>query len=258
MQTVTSPDGTPIAIERFSDTGPALLKIGGAFCDRSFAAPLTQALSDRFSVYGYDRRGRGDSGPGASAWSVARELEDVDGVLDAIAAGEPVAVYGHSSGAAVALEAAAAGAAIDRLVVYEPPYTGTNGSTLQRAAELQALVDAGRLDDAAARFLTSTGMPAEQVEQMRHWDGWPGMVARAGTLAYEIGSCNDGVVPVQRLRAIRGPVLAIAGGASPAWAADAAATIADAAPDGRAEIVPGQDHNPAAEVLVPLLTEALL
>src|ERR1700753_2301362 len=64
MQTVTSPDGTRIAIERFSDAGPALLKIGGAFCDRSFAAPLTEALSERFGVYGYDRRGRRRLGPG--------------------------------------------------------------------------------------------------------------------------------------------------------------------------------------------------
>ena len=258
MQTVISSDGTPIAVQRFSDAGPALLKIGGAFCDRSFASGLTEALSDRFSVYGYDRRGRGDSGPGTPPWSVQRELEDLDAVLAAIADTTPTSVLGHSSGAAVALEAAAAGAEIEHLVVYEPPYTGSEGSTLRRAAELQALIDEGRLDDAAVLFLSATGLPAEQLERTRAWDGWPGMVARAGTLAYETGCCNDGAVPVQRVRAVACPVLALAGDASPAWAADAAHAIADAAPRGTAEILAGQTHNPAPEVLAPLLCEALL
>jgi pimeloyl-ACP methyl ester carboxylesterase len=258
MQTVTSSDGTTIAIERFSDSGRVLVKIGGAFCDRTFAAALTEALSDRFSVYGYDRRGRGGSAPGASAWSVQRELEDLTAVLAAIGDGAPVSVYGHSSGGAVALEAAAAGVPIDRLAVYEPPYAGNEAASLQRAAELQALIDDGRLDEAAVLFLAGTGVPSQRIEQMRRGDGWPGMVARAGTLGYETACCNDGVVPVDRLRAVARPVLALAGGASPTWAADAARTIADAVPGGRAEIVPGQDHNPAAEVLAPLLTDALL
>jgi pimeloyl-ACP methyl ester carboxylesterase len=258
MQNVTSPDGTMIAIERFSDDGPPLLKIGGAFCDRSFAGPLTEALSDRFSVYGYDRRGRGDSDRGASAWSVQRELEDLAAVLAAVGDGGPICVYGHSSGGAVALEAAAARLPIARLAVYEPPYARNEAASLRRSAELQALIDAGRLDDAAALFLAGTGVPAQRLEQMRQWDGWPGMVARAGTLGYETACCNDGFVPVDRLRAVACPVLALAGGASPAWAADAARTIADATPGGHAEIVPGQDHNPAPEVLAPLLTGALL
>jgi pimeloyl-ACP methyl ester carboxylesterase len=258
MQTATSSDGTSLVIERFSDAGPALLKVGGAFCDRSFAAPLTDALADRFSVYGYDRRGRGDSGAGASPWSVQREVEDLGALLAAIDDAEPVSVFGHSSGAAVVLEAAAAGAPIARLAVYEPPYTGTEGSTLARAAELQALIDAGRLDDAAALFLAGSGVPAERIEQMRRSDGWPGMVVRAGTLGYETACCNDGVVPVARLAAVACPVLALAGGASPAWAAGAVRTIAAAVPGARAEILAGQTHNPAPEALAPLLTEALL
>jgi pimeloyl-ACP methyl ester carboxylesterase len=258
MQTITSPDGTPIAIERFSDAGPALLKVGGAFCDRSFAAPLTEALSDRFSVYGYDRRGRGDSGQGESPWSMRREIDDLEAVLATIAAVGSASVYGHSSGAAIALEAAAAGTPIHRLAVYEPPYTGVEGSSLRRAAELQALVDAGDLDEAAALFLAGTGMPAQRIEQMRHWDGWAGLVARAGTLGHEVACCNDGVVPAQRLRSVDCPVLALAGGASHAWATDAVRAIADAVPSGLAEIVPGQDHDPDPKPLVPLLTEALL
>ena len=258
MQTVISSDGTPIAIEQFSDAGPPLLKLGGAFCDRSFAAGLTEVLSDRFSVYGYDRRGRGDSGLGTSPWSVQRELEDLDAVLAAISDAGPVSVFGHSSGGAVALEGAAAGAPIGHLVVYEPPYTASEGSTLRRAAELQALVDEGRLDEAAALFLAATGVPAQRIEEMRQWEGWPGMVARAGTLGYDVGCCNDGVVPADRLGAIGCPVLALAGGASPAWAAGAAEAIAAAVPGSRAEIVAEQNHNPAPEVLAPLLTEALL
>jgi len=257
MQTVTSHDGTAIAYERFSDGGPALLKIGGAFCDRSFAAPLTEALADRFSVYSYDRRGRGDSGTGDTAWSITRELEDLGTVLAAIesSGGGPVSIYGHSSGAALGLEAAAAQAPIERLAVYEPPYTGGPGSSLARAAELQALVDAGDLDGAAALFLLSTGMPEQQVAGMRQWADWPDMAARATTLPYEVGLCNDGVVPAQRLSAISCPVLAVGGGAGPAWAAPGAAAIAAAVVDGRAELLAGQDHNVSAEALAPLLAE---
>lgn len=257
MQTVTSTDGTTIAVERFSDGGPTLLKIVGAFSDRGFAAPLTQALSDRFSVYGYDRRGRGDSGPGASDWSVQRELEDLGAVLDALAPAGPVSAYGHSSGAALALEAAAAGMPIARLAVYEPPYTGTDGSTLERAFKLRALADAGQRDEAAALFLRGSGMPADRIEQLRRSDRWAGLVAYAGTLGYEVGCCNDGIVPVERLSAISCPVLALAGGASPAWAADATRAIAAAVPAGRVEVIAGQDHNPAPESLAPVLTEFL-
>jgi pimeloyl-ACP methyl ester carboxylesterase len=257
MQTVTSSDGTAIALERFSDGGPSLLEVVGAFSDRSFAPPLTEALSASFSVYGYDRRGRGDSGAGESPWSLQRELEDLDAVLAALADDGPVAAFGHSSGGALALEAAAAGAPFARLAVYEPPYTASEGSSLRRARELQELAAAGRLDDAATLFLTGSGVPPERLEQMRRWDGWPGMVARAGTLGHEVGCCNDGVVPAERLRAIDCPVLAAAGGASPPWGTDGAVAIAGAIPHGRSAVLDGQDHNPAAEVLAPLLTEFL-
>jgi pimeloyl-ACP methyl ester carboxylesterase len=257
MQTVTSSDGTTIAYEQFSDGGPPLLKVVGAFSDRASAAPLTEALSDHYAVYGYDRRGRGDSGAGETAWSVQRELEDLNAVLAALAEHGPMSVFGHSSGGALALEAAAAQAPFARLVVYEPPYTGTEGSSLRRAAELQELAATGRLEDAAALFLTGSGVPAERVDQMRRWDGWPGMVARAGTLGYEVGCCNDGVIPADRLAAIDRPVLAAAGGAGPAWATDGATAIAGAVPGGRSAILEGQDHNPAPEALVPLLMEFL-
>jgi pimeloyl-ACP methyl ester carboxylesterase len=252
MEKVTSSDGTTIALERFSDAGPPLLMVVGAFSDRRSAAELTAALSEHFSVHGYDRRGRGDSGAGETAWSVRREIEDLQAVIGAIGAGDSVFGFGHSSGGALALEAAAAGTPFGRLAVYEPPYTGTAGSTLERAAELRALADAGRLDDAASLFLTGSGMPAERLEQMRRWDGWPGMVARAGTLGYDVGCCNDGHVPVDRLRRLGCPVTAYAGTALP-WAAAATREIAAAVPDGRAELLEGQDHNPAPEALVPRL-----
>ena len=256
MQMVTSADGTQIAYERFGDGGPALLKIGGAFCDRSFAGPLTDALADRFCVYGYDRRGRGDSGARATQWSIQRELEDLAAVLAAIepVAG-PVSVYGHSSGAALALEAAAAQAPVIRLAVYEPPYTGAPGSSLTRAAELQSLVDAGDLDATAALFLRGTGMPEERVTGMRGWSGWPAMVAQAPTLPHEVGLCNDGAVPTQRLSAIGCPVLALAGADSPDWASDGATAIAAAAPDGLAHVLSGQDHNVSADPVAPLLAD---
>src|SRR5512136_3089047 len=147
MQKVTSKDGTPIAFGK-TGHGPAIILVSGALGDRSAAAPLTPLLSPHFTVLAYDRRGRGDSGDTAP-YAVEREVEDIDALVTE--AGGSAFVYGHSSGAVLALEAAARGLAITRLALYEPPFIVDNSHppvSADYVARLNQLVAAGRRGDA--------------------------------------------------------------------------------------------------------------
>jgi pimeloyl-ACP methyl ester carboxylesterase len=193
------------------------------------------------------------AGSGAPlVYATEREIDDLEAVLAAV--GEPAFVFGHSSGAALALEGAARGLPVRQLVAYEPPYVGDRARTTF-ADELTELVANGQRSEAAARFILNTGAPAAQVEQMKASEGWAAMEALAHTLPYDIRLCNDGAVPVQRLVQIDCPTLAVAGALSPAWATAAADEIAAAVPDGESRLLDGQSHGVADEVLVPLLTD---
>ena len=251
METVTSADGTRIAYER-SGSGPALVAVTGAFCDRLSSAPLAEHLGDRYSVYRFDRRGRGDSGD-TPPWSVAREVEDLAAIVTAT--GEPPLVYGHSSGAALALEAAAAGVPARKLAVYEPPYVPGEGTTPETADRLASLCASGQPEEAAMLFLRNTGMGDEQVEGMRTQPFWPRMVGLAAQLAYDVRLGNGGKVPVDRLGAIGCPVLALAGGLSAPWADDGATAIAATVRNARSEIVDGQHHGVDQGVAAVVLAE---
>jgi pimeloyl-ACP methyl ester carboxylesterase len=239
METVTSADGTSIAYER-SGSGPALVVATGAFCDRMSSVPLAEHLGDRYTVYRFDRRGRGDSGD-TPPWSVQREVEDLAAV--AAASGEKPLVYGHSSGASLALESAASGVPMLKLAVYEPPYAPGEGTASETADRMASLCASGQPDEAAVLFLRNTGMAGEQIEQMRTMPFWARMVSLAPQLAYDVRLGNGGAVPVDRLGTIACPTLALAGELSAPWATDGAAAIAAAVPDGRFEIVAGQHHG---------------
>jgi pimeloyl-ACP methyl ester carboxylesterase len=246
MEKVQSADGVLIAFER-SGSGPDLIVVTGAFNDRTSSRPLAGVLAADFTVYAFDRRGRGDSEDGDS-YAIDREAADLAAVA-AAAGGSPL-VYGHSSGASVALEAAARGVGMRALAVYEPPY-GTN-STFELADELEHLAATGQDSEAAERFLRHTGLSAETLEQMRAAPYWEHMAAFAHTLPYDMRLAS---VPIPGLSEVGAPVLALAGGASPAWARDGAEAIGAAAPGGRSLILPGQTHAVAPEVLVPVLRE---
>src|SRR5690349_21248655 len=118
LRTVTSQDGTSIAVD-VSGSGPAIVLVSGGSVDRGSNAGLAAALESGFTVYNYDRRGRGGSGD-TQPYAVAREIEDIEAVIGL--AGGHAHLYGSSSGAGLALEAAAAGADVDKLVLWEPPY----------------------------------------------------------------------------------------------------------------------------------------
>jgi len=255
--TVTSADGTQIAVETTGD-GPPVILVGGAFNDRSTVAGLAAALAPHFTAVTYDRRGRGGSGDSPS-YAAEREIEDLAAVIGQ--AGGTASVFGHSSGAVLTLEAASRDLPIGKVAACEPTYVidGTRprpGDDL--ASRLRTLIDRGDRGEAVALFQTEVvGLPAEIIDGMRGIPMWDWFIALAHTLPYDVTLCGPGMrLPADRLAAIQVPVLAIGGGASPPWLPAAASAVADAVPDGRYVTLDGQDHGvlqqPAA--LVPLLT----
>ena len=180
MNTVTSKDGTTIAFDR-SGQGPALILVGGAIQHRAIdpsTARLAELLSPSFTVYHYDRRGRGDSGDTAP-YAVEREIEDIDALIQD--AGGTASLFGMSSGAVLAIEAAAHGLAVSNLAMYEPPFIVDDSRPplpddyRQRLTELLAKGDQA---DAVELFMTEgVGVPAEAVAPMRGMPFWSGLEA---------------------------------------------------------------------------------
>jgi pimeloyl-ACP methyl ester carboxylesterase len=262
MNTVTSGDGTTLAFDRSGD-GPPLVLVGGALSDRSAAGSLAEALAPRFTVFAYDRRGRGDSGDTAP-YAVEREIEDLEALV--AEAGGSAFVFGHSSGAALALECTARGLPVTRLALYEPPFIVDDGHEplpgdyVERLTELAA---SGRRGDAVEYFLTTgPGVPPEVVAGMRNEPFWPGMEKIAHTLAYDGAVMGDTMsgrpLPADRWASVTVPTLVMDGDQSPAWARNSVASLADVLPNAERRSLEGQDHGAASEVLAPVLVEFFL
>lgn len=254
IETVDSTDGTPIAYEQIG-AGPALVTVGGAFSTRRSMGPLAQLLADRFSVYVYDRRGRGDSGVTRGA-SVQLQVDDLLAVVRA--AGGSADVFGHSSGAVLALWAAAGSDAISRLAVYEPPLLtagGPDASAAPFSARIRALLDQGRHEEATVAWFTRTS-GGHFDEGLRQLPWWPALVATADTLPDESTLTGDGSVPTEFV-AVTAPVTAFYGGESPAWARAAVTEIAATVHDGRTERIDGEGHIVDFTVLAPRLAACL-
>jgi pimeloyl-ACP methyl ester carboxylesterase len=245
IETVRSADGTSIAFET-TGKGPALVLIGGAFCDRSAptsGTPLAALLAHRFTVFSYDRRARGDS-TDTAPWSLEREIEDIGAILEA--AGGSAAVFGNSSGGLLALDAAARGLSISRLALYEPPVI----LDPERARSFEAL--ATELDDAVANhrradavelyFTKVMQMPAGVVTNMRRSPMWSGLEHIAHTLGHDLRITASGPARLDRASSVRAETLVMSGGASAGWMRDALQTLAQAIPSGRHETLEGQTH----------------
>ncbi|MDQ0959005.1 pimeloyl-ACP methyl ester carboxylesterase [Streptomyces sp. B4I13] len=249
-----SRDGTELAYSR-AGQGPAVILVSGAMSTGGTVAPLAGLLADRFTVLWYDRRGRGGSGDTAP-YAVRREVEDLGALVDA--AGGEAALYGVSSGGALALEAAAAGLPVRRVAVYETPYAVDEEGARERAAYTAALTEAlaqGRRGDAVELFLRLTGLAEEMIQGARRSPMWEGMEAVAPTLAHDDAVMGGGPVPRERLASVGVPVLAVAGEASPPWLREAVRTVADAVPRGTYRTLEGQSHMVDPHVLAPVLAE---
>jgi Alpha/beta hydrolase family len=235
---VTSRDGTSIAYDR-QGAGPPVILVGGGLDDGSESAPLATELADRFTVYNYARRGRGQSGD-TSPYAVERELEDLAALIGE--AGGSAGVYGVSSGGMFALEAAAAGLAIQRLAVYEVPYdVGPEAPQRNQAyrERLRGLLAQGRRGDAVELFMRLAGSSDEDVAGARRSPHWPGLEQLAHTLAYD-AACY-GPPPVERLATVSQPTLVLTGGGAEFFelAADA---VAAAVPGAERVVLEGQGH----------------
>ena len=258
MNTVTSADGTSIAFD-VSGEGPVVVVVGGAFSDRKhfLVTQIAELLAPHFTVCNYDRRGRGDS-TDAPAYAVEREVEDLAAVIGHI--GGSANVLGLSSGAALSLEAAAAGVPITKLALHEPPYVVDDtrpGGPQPTAKELAELASTGRSGECVTVFMTAMGLPAEVLAGMEQSPMWPGLVALAPTLAYDAAVIGDDQeLPARRAATITAPTLAIDCDSSPQWLRNTTARVADTIPGARHATLTGQDHftmNPAD--LAPILVE---
>lgn len=257
MRTAVSADGTPIAFDRYGD-GPPVIMAAGAFNTRATTEPLARALEQHFTVLNYDRRGRGDSGDTAP-YAVDREIEDIDALIRA--AGGSAAVFGYSSGAILALKAAASGLAITHLVLYEPPFRPDDSYPAlpaDLAGQLTELVSAGRRGDAVEMYQTkAVGIPEEVVAQMRHAPFRPGLEAIAHTLVYDATICGDLSLPTGQIASIVIPALVISGEQSPPFLTAGARAVAEALPNGRLCRLAGQGHDISPEATAPVMAEFL-
>jgi pimeloyl-ACP methyl ester carboxylesterase len=256
MKKVISKDGTQIAYDS-TGRGRVLILVLGALNSRKSGAKLAKLLASQFNVISFDRRGRGDS-TDTVPYSPQREVEDIAALIGA--AGEPVYLYGHSSGAALALEAALKlGKNIRKVAIYEVPYT-THAKERKDATEyyqkLKKSLGSGRRGDAVALFVQSVGVSKKQVEAMKRLPMWPGLVKLAPTLAYDSEVMGKGhALPAARLARITAPTLVMHGGAGAPLMRDAAQAISKIIPKARLRTLAGQTHGVSPKVLAPVLEE---
>jgi pimeloyl-ACP methyl ester carboxylesterase len=259
MQQVTSQDGTRIAYEK-SGKGAAVILVNGALATRSGSSELAQLLATDFTVYSYDRRGRGDSAD-TKPYAVRREIEDIAALIDA--AGGSAYVYGKSSGACLALEAASSlGDRIKRLALYEAPYSEAAGAAEEWRAftsKLDGLLSANRRADAVTFFLKFVGAPDEAIAGMKASAAWPGMEAMAPTLAYDNAVVGDDrSVPRERAANVKATTLVMDGGASAGpmpFMRVTADKLANVIPGAQRRTVEGEAHDVSSKVLAPILIE---
>ena len=251
---VTSADGTSIAYDRFGNGAPVVLVSGGS-TDRMANAGLAAVLAGNFTVFNYDRRGRGPSGD-TQPYAVAREVEDIAALMDS--AGGAAHLYGTSSGAALALEAAASGVAVDKLALWEPPYFVDPAARppLDTADTYRRFVAEGRRDAAAEYFMAEVvRMPPEFVAFAKTQPFWAAQEKIAHTLAYDGRIMGDYSIPRDKAAGVTQPTIVIAGEASFPFFLQTVAVLGDAIPDGESKTLPGQEHNVAPEVIGAVLKE---
>lgn len=247
---LTSKDGTNLAVDR-TGKGPTVVCVGGALNDRHSTGWVAAELTD-FTTYSYDRRGRGDSGD-TPPYAVEREIEDLAAVIEE--AGGSAMVYGMSSGAVLALRAAAAGVPITRMALYEPPFKGAVTSAPPGPPDYAARLAVASPSEALELFMTGVvGIPAEAVAGIRQGPTWPAMEALAPTLRYDNAVMADNTIPPVSHVTI--PVTVLTGGASPTWLREAGQALAAALPNAEVHELPNQTHNVDPTALAGALAEA--
>ncbi len=258
MSKVTSKDGTQIAYDQ-QGQGPAVILVDGALCYRGFGPmpEVAKLLAPHFTVYTYDRRGRGESG-NTLPYSLEREVEDLAALIQQ--AGGSVYLYGISSGACLGLEAALRlDGKIQKLAIYEPPYRSGEGIKQeweQYRQDIHSAVATGHPGDAVVRFMQLVGTPAEMTAGMRQSPMWPMFEAVGPTLEYDAAAMGaDRAAPTQRAAAVAVPTLVMNGGAGFPFMQDTAVALAKAIPHAEHRVLKDQRHDVSAEAIAPVLIE---
>jgi pimeloyl-ACP methyl ester carboxylesterase len=259
---VTSKDGTRIAFER-AGSGPAVILVDGALCSRAMGPMPSMAtlLAAHFTVYVYDRRGRGESGD-ALTYEVEREIEDIAALI--ADAGGSASLFGISSGAVLALEAADRLPSVVKLALYEAPLIVDDSRTSQPEGyldQMRGYLAEHREGDALKMFMRLVGVPAPVVFIMPFTPMWSKAKRVAHTLPYDftiIGDKQKGKpLPPGTWSSVKVPTLAAVGGNSPVWLHHAMRAVADVVPSAQLRTIPGQTHNVKAQVLAPVVAEFL-
>jgi pimeloyl-ACP methyl ester carboxylesterase len=254
MESVTSSDGTTIAFDRLGEGPPVVLVCGGSV-DRTADAALAQELATDFTVLNYDRRGRGDSGD-TPPYAIEREVEDIEAVIGA--AGGSAHLWGSSSGAVLAMIAAASGAPVTKLALWEPPFILDEDARppADQVEQYERMIAEGRRGDAAEYFMAKVvGMPPEFVAQARSQPWWAAQEATAHTLAYDARIMGDYSIPTATAGAVKVPTIVLAGGADMPFMRASAQALSDAIPGGEVRFLDGQGHDVDPTVLAPALKE---
>jgi pimeloyl-ACP methyl ester carboxylesterase len=265
MPSVVSKDGTRIGYDR-EGQGPPLILVDGAMCyrDSGPARPLAKLLAPHFTVFTYDRRGRGES-TDTPPYAVEREVEDIDALIQGALiheAGGSAFVYGISSGAALAMEAGRRLPGIRKLALYEAPFiVDATHSPLPEnfRAQLQEFVATNHRGDAVKLFMRRVGVPAFGIFMMQWMPVWKKLTAIAHTLVYDITIIQDysrgTPLPAQSWAAVRLPVLVADGGKSPTWMRNAMQAWAKVIPNATYRTLPGQTHMLKPQAIAPVLIE---
>jgi pimeloyl-ACP methyl ester carboxylesterase len=261
FNTVKSKDGTSIAFE-VKGKGEPLILIGGAFCDRSTptsGTPLAALLAQRFTVFSYDRRGRGDSGD-TSPFANEREIEDLAALISK--AGGAASIFGNSSGGLLALDAAVQGLSIPKLVLYEPPVIldpDRAKSFEDLAKQLDAAAAGNRRSEAVELFFTKVmQVPEPAVAQMRKAPMWSGLEEMAHTLSHDLLFTARGPMRLKQMSDVRAATLVMSGGGSPDWMRESIETLAGSIPNARHRILEGQTHSVDHKILAKSIEEFLI
>lgn len=259
MDFVISQDSTKIAYEQ-QGTGPALILVGGGLDDGSENRQHISALAQYFTVFNYARRGRGMSGD-THPYSIEREIEDIKALISETDG--PVYLFGASSGGALVLEAAMAGLNIDKLAVYEVPYSVDEYMINAWQEYRTQLTNALLQDDndlALEHFMRLAGSSETDIEGAKKSEFWPGMLTLAPTLAYDAACLGDGRVP-KGLSAISQPTLVMTGTVmapgmqdlQPSFFSEAAKIIAKKLPHSQYRTLDGESHQVDSEKLAAVL-----
>jgi len=256
---VFSKDGTAIAFERLGHGSPVIL-VDGALCHRRMGPSrgLAKLLAQHFTVYTYDRRGRGESGD-AAHYAVEREVEDMAALLRE--AGGTAFVWGTSSGAALALEAANRLSGIMKLALYEAPFIvdDSRSTTEEDWVRINEAVAAGRKSEAVKLFLKAVGAPGFFITLMRLTPMWSKLKAVAHTLPYDGAIVQDNQrgkpLSADRWASVAIPALVMDGGKSPAWMRHGNRSLANVLPNARYRTLEGQTHMLKPKAHAPVLVK---